>query len=216
VLGGVAHAGSSLRTTVLHVVDGDTIRVQLPGGPTAVRLIGIDAPEEHESDRLDRAARSNHRSKGTIQALGRLASEFTRRQLLGRSVSLELDVEDRDRYGRLLAYVWLDERTLFNAEIVRAGYATAYTVPPNVRYAEWFRALEREARTERRGLWSRGLAEATPRRRPAAHRHHAGAHPPRAARISFASRAKIPGPSLPSEVSTWTAFAPLASARRTS
>src|SRR5262249_50511408 len=132
-LAGVAHAGSSLRTTVLHVVDGDTIRVQLPSGPTAVRLIGIDAPEEHESDRLDRAARSNHRSKATIQALGRLASEFTRRRLLGRSVSLELDAEERDRYGRLLAYVWLDERTLFNAEIVRAGYATAYTVPPNVR-----------------------------------------------------------------------------------
>ena len=189
--------------------------MQLPSGPTAVRLIGIDAPEEHESDRLDRAARSAHRSKATIQALGRLASQFTRRHLLGRSVSLELDVEEHDRYGRLLAYVWLGERKLFNAEIVRAGYATAYTVPPNVRYAEWFRALEREARTERRGLWGRGLEEATPRRRPS-HRHHAGLQPPRAARISFASRAKIPGPSLPSEVSTWTAFAPFAIARRTS
>src|SRR5881394_4096428 len=78
--------------------------------------------------------------------LGRLATDFTRQHLLGRTVSLELDAEQRDRYGRLLAYVWLDERTLFNAEIVRAGYATAYTVAPNVRYATWFRALEREAR----------------------------------------------------------------------
>ena len=194
--------------TVLHVVDGDTIRVRLPGGPTPVRLIGIDAPEEHESDRLDRAARRSHRSKAPIQALGRLATDFTRQHLLGRSVSLELDAERRDRYGRLLAYVWLDERKLFNAEIVRAGYATAYTVAPNVKYATWFRALEREARAAGRGLWGRGLGSGSRRR--------ARSYPPRAARISFASRAKTPGPSLPSAVSTWTAFAPFAIARRTS
>ncbi|TMA46618.1 MAG: hypothetical protein E6J76_16540 [Deltaproteobacteria bacterium] len=123
-VGGVPHAlppGSPLRVTVLHVVDGDTIRVRLPGGPTPVRLIGIDAPEEHESDRLDRAARRSHRSKASIQALGRLATDFTRQHLLGRSVSLELDAERRDRYGRLLAYVWLDERKLFNAEIGAAA-----------------------------------------------------------------------------------------------
>ena len=139
--------------TVLHVVDGDTIRVRLPGGPTPVRLIGIDAPEEHESDRLDRAARRSHRSKASIQALGRLATDFTRQHLLGRSVSLELDAERRDRYGRLLAYLWLPDGTLFNADILHAGYAHVLTIPPNVRYASHFRAIEREARLAGRGLW---------------------------------------------------------------
>ena len=192
--------------TVLHVVDGDTIRVRLPGGPTPVRLIGIDAPEEHESDRLDRAARRSHRSKASIQALGRLATDFTRQHLLGRSVSLELA-------GPRTRFLPFNQGKFGGAgnppvSPTRAGYATAYTVAPNVKYATWFRALEREARAAGRGLWGRGLGSGSRRR--------ARSYPPRAARISFASRAKTPGPSLPSAVSTWTAFAPFAIARRTS
>jgi micrococcal nuclease len=76
---------------------------------------------------------------------------------VGKAVRLELDARQRDRWGRLLAYVWLRDahgrEVMANAEIVRRGYAHASTVPPNVRHAELFRALEREARGAERGLW---------------------------------------------------------------
>ena len=73
----------------------------------------------------------------------------------GRAVRLEFDVERRDRYGRLLAYVHRRADGLFvNAELVAQGYARTLTLPPNVRYAERLAALQRRARVERRGLWS--------------------------------------------------------------
>src|SRR5436190_712690 len=118
-----------------------------------VRLIGVDAPEAHDSEKLERDARRTHRSKAAIEAMGRRASEFTARRLQNEAVGLELDVERRDRYGRLLAYLWLPDGTLFNADILRSGYAHVLTIPPNVRYASHFRAIEREARLAGRGLW---------------------------------------------------------------
>jgi micrococcal nuclease len=140
---------------VTRVVDGDTIHVLLRDGPTErVRLIGIDTPEVHESDKLKRDARQSGRSKAEIQALGRLASEFTRRHLDRKEVGLGPDVQSRDRHGRLLAYVWQDKK-LFNMLIVTEGYAQVLTIPPNVRYADIFLACQREARQAKRGLWGR-------------------------------------------------------------
>jgi micrococcal nuclease len=72
----------------------------------------------------------------------------------GRQIRLELDVQVRDRYGRLLAYVWAGE-VMVNAELVRRGYAQVMTIPPNVRYQELFLKLQREARQAGRGLWRR-------------------------------------------------------------
>jgi micrococcal nuclease len=72
----------------------------------------------------------------------------------GRAVRLELDVQSRDRYGRLLAYVWVGDR-MVNAELVRGGYAQVMTIPPNVRYQAMFLALQRDARDAGRGLWRR-------------------------------------------------------------
>jgi len=72
--------------------------------------------------------------------------------VIGRRVRLELDVQPRDRYGRLLAYVWVGD-TMVNAELVRLGYAQVMTVPPNVRYQDLFLKLQREARDAGRGLW---------------------------------------------------------------
>jgi len=154
-----------VRATVIRVVDGDTIRVRLPEGVRPVRLIGVDAPEVRDSPKLDREARRSHRSKGAIQAMGRLAAGFAARHLLGRTVSLEFDIERRDRYGRLLAYVWLPDGVLFNGEVVREGYAQVLTIPPNVRYASLLRQLQREARAARRGLWGKGLAGSVRTRR---------------------------------------------------
>jgi micrococcal nuclease len=104
-----------------------------------VRLIGIDTPESVKP--------------GTpVECFAREASAFLKRLVEGREVRLELDVEERDRYGRLLAYV--HRRGLFvNAEMVRRGYATVATFPPNVRHAEDFVRLQREARKNLRGLW---------------------------------------------------------------
>ena len=140
--------------TVARVVDGDTIRIQIKDGPAGlVRLIGIDTPEVHESAKLARDVRQSGRSREEIKVLGRLAWDFTRRYLDGKEVGLQYDVQTRDQYGRVLAYVWLRDGTLFNMLIVKDGYAQILTVPPNVRYAELFLACQREARQAKRGLW---------------------------------------------------------------
>jgi len=151
-----------LPAVVVHIVDGDTVDVRLGARRERVRLIGVDAPEAHDSEKLERDARRSHRSKAAIEELGRRATGFTARRLDHETVGLELDVEHRDRYGRLLAYVWLRDGTLFNAELLRAGYAHVLTIPPNVRYASQFRALEHDARLAGRGLWVDGLS--VPRR----------------------------------------------------
>jgi micrococcal nuclease len=71
----------------------------------------------------------------------------------GKRVSLEFDVERYDRYGRLLAYVYLKDGTFVNARIVQEGYASLMTYPPNVKYADMFLKLYQQARQDRRGLW---------------------------------------------------------------
>ena len=139
--------------TVRKVLDGDTIEVARGARIDRVRLIGVDAPEAHDSPKLDRQV-AGGRDRDTILALGRASSVFTRERLLGRHVELELDVETRDRFGRLLAYVWLPDGTLFNATLLEAGQARLLTIPPNVRYVDRFRPLERAAREARRGLWA--------------------------------------------------------------
>ena len=124
---------------VVEVTDGDTIRVDLDGQETAVRLIGIDTPERDGP-------------YTSLECYGEDASRFTHDALEGRSVEMEFDVERTDRYGRTLAYVWLDG-ALFNERLVRSGYAVVTTFPPNVRYVERFTAAQRSARDEQRGLW---------------------------------------------------------------
>ena len=119
------------------VIDGDTFRLE---NGEKVRLIGVDTPE------------TVHPSK-PVQYYGKEASEFTKRMLEGKKVRLEMDVQERDKYGRLLAYVYLEDGTFFNAELVKQGYAQAATYPPNVKYVELFIRLQKEARENNRGLW---------------------------------------------------------------
>jgi micrococcal nuclease len=135
-------ADPARRTPVLRVVDGDTILVRIPGPPARrerVRYIGIDAPESVAPNRPD-------------ECYGEASAAENRRLVEGRTVSLSTDVERRDRFGRLLAYVRVDGRFV-NAELVRGGFATTLRIPPNVSHAARLRALEREARRARRGLW---------------------------------------------------------------
>jgi micrococcal nuclease len=121
-----------------------------------VRLIGIDTPEMHRSDKLYRDARGSGQDIQTIMALGERAYRFTRSLVQGRRVRLEFDVDRYDRYGRLLAYVYLQDGTFVNAKIVQEGYASLLTIPPNVKYADLFLKLYQKARINKRGLWGDG------------------------------------------------------------
>jgi len=134
-----AAGADTIEGTVVRVVDGDTINVQLADRVEKIRYIGVNAPEIH------------HPIKGEEPG-GRAAAQVNRGLVIGRRVRLELDVQPRDRYGRLLAYVWVGD-TMVNAELVRLGYAQVMTVPPNVRYQDLFLKLQREARDAGRGLW---------------------------------------------------------------
>lgn len=135
-----APAARALEGRVVRVVDGDTIHVQLGDRREKVRYIGMDTPESVKP--------------GTpVQCFAKAASAANARLVDGRRVRLELDAEERDRYGRLLAYVYVG-RVFVNAELVRRGFAVQLTIPPNVRYADRFRTLARDAREHGRGLWS--------------------------------------------------------------
>ena len=127
---------------VVRVVDGDTIRVGLPSGEEPVRYIGIDTPESVKPG-------------APVECFAKRASAYNERLVAGERVRLVYDIERRDRYGRLLAYVYRARDGLFvNAELVRRGYATAVTFPPNVAHEREFRRLARRARMSGRGLWS--------------------------------------------------------------
>lgn len=123
---------------VERVVDGDTLKL---AGGERVRLIGVDTPETKKPG-------------SPVECFGKAASKLTEDLVEGRAVDLAVDVEERDRYGRLLAYVTRRADGLdLNAELLRRGYATVLTVPPNVRREAEFRRLARQAREARRGLW---------------------------------------------------------------
>jgi len=134
-----ALAQPALEGTVVRVVDGDTIHVRLGERLEKVRYIGVNTPEVH------------HPTRGEEPG-GRTAAALNGQLVSGRRVRLELDAQSRDRFGRLLAYVWVDA-TMVNAELVRRGVAQVMTVPPNVRYQALFVRLQREAREAGRGLW---------------------------------------------------------------
>jgi micrococcal nuclease len=122
-----------------RVVDGDTIVVLLDGKKEKVRLIGVDTPE------------TVHPNK-PVEHYGREATAFTKTMVEGKLVRLEYDSQQRDRYGRLLAYVYLEDGTFLNKEIIRQGYGFAYTRFPFT-FMEEFRACEKQAREKKVGLW---------------------------------------------------------------
>ncbi|WP_318508936.1 thermonuclease family protein [Bacillus sp. T3] len=132
---------NGLKAKVLSVTDGDTIKVQLENGTTEkVRLILIDTPE------------TKHPRLG-VQPFGKEASSFTTKELTDKNITLELDVEERDQYGRLLAYVWIDN-TLYNEVLINEGLARVAVFPPNTKYVDRFREAQSKAQKAGIGIWS--------------------------------------------------------------
>src|SRR6266508_3558798 len=132
---------------VQRVVDGDTLVL---GTGERVRLIGVNTPE------------TKHPQK-PVEVFGKEASAFTKRMVEGKLVRLEYDPvasrrsDGKDRYSRTLAYVFLQDGTHLNAEIIRQGYGFAVSGSPPRKYQNQFRQLEREAREQRRGLWANAV-----------------------------------------------------------
>ena len=140
-----ADLGQMVPAKVVGHVDGDTVKVLIAAPPPGlaaaetIRFLGVDTPE------------TVHPSK-PVERFGKEASEFTRSRLLGQDVLLAFDWDLRDRYGRLLAYVYLPDGTCHNASLIQDGYGHAYTEFP-FQFLEEFRGLEVAARNENRGLW---------------------------------------------------------------
>jgi len=128
---------------VKRVIDGDTIELE---NKQIVRYIGVDTPELHHP-------------KKPIQCFASAAAEFNRKLVEGKNVGLEKDVSETDKYKRLLRYVYVfDEsspsaKVFVNKKLVEEGYALAATFPPDVRFAELFRASQQEAMNNNKGLW---------------------------------------------------------------
>jgi micrococcal nuclease len=137
--------------SVDEFLGGDTLVVEINGQQERVRLIGVDTPE------------TVHPQK-PVEYFGKEASAFTKQLAEGQAVRLEdaPHCTDRDKYNRLLRYVYLPDGRLLNAEIIAQGYGHAYTRFPFAKMEE-FRALEREAREAGRGLWGAGKLAATSR-----------------------------------------------------
>jgi micrococcal nuclease len=127
---------------VVEFFDGDTIAVDMNGANEKIRLIGVDTPETHDP-------------RKSVQCYGKEASEFTKNLIGNNPVRLEADPtnQNRDRYNRLLRYVYLPDGRLVNGELIKQGYGFAYTSFPFQKLEE-FREFQRQAQEQSQGLWS--------------------------------------------------------------
>ena len=141
-----ADIGRMTKADVVGHVDGDTVRVRISNPPAGlnlvetIRLLGVDTPETVHPDR-------------DVEFFGQEASDFTKEHLLGKTVFLAFDWDLRDRYGRLLAYIYTEDGRCFNALLVQEGYSPAYTTYP-FQFMDEFKDHEQYARLNRLGLWA--------------------------------------------------------------
>lgn len=132
---------------VISVTDGDTFKIDYNGEEKKVRLIGVDTPE------------SVSPNKEKNNNYGKEASNYTKERLEGQYVSIEFDVQETDQYGRFLAYVYLEDGTMYNKELLEKGYAQVATYPPNVKYVEEFEEIQKNARENNIGFWAENVFE---------------------------------------------------------
>jgi micrococcal nuclease len=142
------------KAKILSIVDGDTVKVIFHNREERLRLIGIDTPESIPNSKAKKDAQRTKSDIETITSQGREAKSFVKGLVKpGDLLKIEFDVRTRDKYGRLLAYLYLPSGKMLNEEIVKAGYAQLMTIPPNLKYQERFLMAYREARENHRGLW---------------------------------------------------------------
>ena len=133
----------SIEVLVTKVIDGDTFWVKDGSASYKVRFIGMDTPDIRNS-RYKKKGYYAEEAKSYVQGLTE-----------NKKVYLVFDVEKKDRYDRVLAYIYLKDGTFLNADLVKNGYAVVATFPPNVRYAEYFAKLQKQARQAQVGLWEK-------------------------------------------------------------
>jgi len=132
---------------VISVTDGDTFKINYNGEEKKVRLIGVDTPE------------SVSPNKEKNNNYGKEASNYTKKRLEGQYVSIEFDIQETDKYGRFLAYIYLEDGTMYNKELLEKGYAQVATYPPNVKYVEEFEKIQKNARENNIGFWAENVFE---------------------------------------------------------
>ncbi|WP_391558258.1 thermonuclease family protein [Robertmurraya sp.] len=126
---------------VVRVVDGDTMEVSYDGKQETIRLLLVDTPETKHPDK-------------PVQPFGPEASSFAKKTLEDKDVKLEIDVSERDKYGRLLCYLWVGDK-MFNEMLLEKGLArVAYVIPPNVKYVDQYRETQKKAQQSGIGIWS--------------------------------------------------------------
>jgi micrococcal nuclease len=153
VLTGAASPDNA-KVNIVKVIDGDTLSVDYNGRRENVRLIGIDTPESFAGKKARRDSKRSHTDMAQILQSGRKAAEYTKTLVKpGELLTVEFDVEKRDRYGRLLVYIFLADGRMLNEEIIKNGYASVLTIPPNVNYQKRFIEAYRHARRNNLGLW---------------------------------------------------------------
>lgn len=131
---------------VVRVQDGDSIILKIHGRKEKVRLIGIDAPELKQ------------------KPWGNEAKRHLKGLIAGSSIKVETDIVKRDKYGRLLAYLWTSGGRFINLDMIKGGYAVLYTISPNVRYENKLRDAQTEAREKKIGIWSADGLKKAPRK----------------------------------------------------
>lgn len=140
----IPNENNLIKAHVTRVVDGDTMKVTLEDGRATeetIRLLLIDTPE------------TVHPTK-EVQPFGPEASDFAKRILTDQAVQLEIDVSERDKYGRLLVYLWIGDQ-MFNEMLLEEGLArVAYVIPPNIKYVDQFRAIQQKSQKAAKGIWS--------------------------------------------------------------
>ncbi len=151
-----AKSASAKYYKIEKVYDGDTLRMD---NGKKIRLIGIDCPESQHNQKLKKDSSRSRQNVDDMIKMGKEAAFFTKKLALGKRARLEYDARRKDKYGRDLAYVYLEDGTFLNAEIVRQGYASVLTVPPNVKHAEKFQQYYRQAREKKLGLWKKAKSE---------------------------------------------------------
>jgi micrococcal nuclease len=136
-----ASAPIRIAAKLTRVIDGDTMAILIDNKKETIRLLLVDTPETVHPDKPK-------------QPFGAEASAFAKETLTGKDVEIEIDVSERDKYGRLLCYLWIGDK-MFNEMLLEKGLArVAYIIPPNVKYIDPFRAVQKTAQKDGIGIWS--------------------------------------------------------------